>query len=98
MCIIPIIMLLGINHNFKYKNMMFHVQTEDTGTISYHIETNLYLNGVIVAAKKTYYGDAKSCPELNELVRELMETQTKRMLLELNRGTFDDKIKALVNG
>lgn len=91
-------MQLGINHNFKYKGIIFHIQTEDTGKISYHIETNLFLKGMIVASRKTYYGDAKSCPELTEMVKELMETQTKKLLIELNGGAFDEKIRELTNG
>lgn len=90
-------MILGLNNNFKYKETIFHIQTEDTGKISYHVATHLYLKGTIIASKKLYYGDAKSCPELNELVKELIETQHKKMLLELSKGVYDQKIAEIIN-
>jgi hypothetical protein len=90
-------MILGLNNNFKYKDTIFHVQTEDTGTISYHVATHLYFKGTIISSKKTYYGDAKSCPELNELVKELIEAQHKKMLMELSKGVHDQKISEITN-
>lgn len=90
-------MIVGLNNNFKYKDTIFHIQTEDTGKISYHVVTHLYFKGTIIASKKTYYGDAKSCTELNEMVKELIETQHKKMLLELSKGVYDQKISEIKN-
>lgn len=91
-------MLPGLNHNFKYKDLVFHIQTEDTGKISYTVVTHLYFKGTIIATKKTFYGDAKNSPEINEIVKDLIDTQHKKMLLDLKNGLFDDKIKEMLNG
>lgn len=91
-------MVPGLNNNFKYRDMVFHIQTEDTGTKGYQVVTHLYLKGSIIASKKTYYGDAKSSPELNDLVKELIEKQHKRMLIELSKGMYDQKIREIING
>jgi hypothetical protein len=91
-------MLPGLNHNFKYRDQVFHIQTEDTGKISYTVVTHLYLKGTIIATKKTYYGDAKASPDLKDIVKDLIDTQHKKMLLDLKNGLFDDKIRELCNG
>lgn len=91
-------MLPGLNHDFKYKDLVFHIQTEDTGKISYTVVTHLYLKGTIIATKKTYYGDAKGSPDLKDIVRDLIENQHKKMLLDLKNGLFDEKIKELSDG
>ncbi len=91
-------MLPGLNHNFKYKNHVFHLQTEDTGNISYTVVTHLYFKGTIIATKKTYYGDAKSSPEISNIVKDLIETQHKKMLIDLKNGLLDDKIRELCDG
>ena len=88
----------GLNNNFKYKDKVFHIQTEDSGDKGYQIVTHLYLQGTIIASHKTYYGDAKSSPELKELVRELIEKQHKEMLIELSKGVYDEKIREIING
>ncbi len=91
-------MVPGLNNNFKYKDKIFHIQTEDTGEKGYHVITHLYLKGTIIASKKTYYGDAKSAPELTALVKELIEKQHKKMLVELSKGVYDQKIREILNG
>lgn len=91
-------MLPGLNHNFKYKDLVFHIQTEDTGKISYTVVTHLYLKGTIIATKKTYYGDAKTSPDLKDIVKDLIDTQHKKMLLDLKNGLFDEKIKEICDG
>lgn len=91
-------MLPGLNHNFKYKDLVFHIQTEDTGKISFTVVTHLYFRGTIIATKKIYYGDAKGSPDLKDIVKDLIDTQHKKMLLDLKNGLFDNKIKELCNG
>lgn len=90
-------MVPGLNNNFKHKGLVFHIQTEDTGEKGYFIVTHLYYGGTIIASKKICYADARSCTELTSLVKELIETQHKKMLLELSQGLYDNKIKALTN-
>ena len=40
-------MVVGFNHNFKYKGEIFHVQTEDGGLKTTNIITLLYRNNFV---------------------------------------------------
>ena len=53
-------MVVGFNHNFRYKGEVFHVQTEDGGLNTTNIITLLYRGGTILARQKT--ATAKSLP------------------------------------
>ena len=80
--------ILGFNHNFRHRGLVFHVQTEDSGVNNPHIFTHLFNGGVIVSSRKLTY-DASSA---NEVVKALMQAQHKAMLKDLKKGTFDEKI------
>jgi len=82
-------MLPGYNHNVKYKGMIFHIQTEDSGVKNPHIITLLFLGGNIIARKKISYADIIKHERLQDVVRELMQEQHKQMLRELKDGKFD---------
>ena len=41
--------ILGYNHNVRYRGLVFHVQTEDSGVLSPHLFTHLFHHGVIVS-------------------------------------------------
>ena len=83
-------MLPGYNHNVKYKGMIFHIQTEDSGVKNPHIITLLFLGGNIIARKKVSYADIIKHERLQDVVRELMQEQHKQMLRELKDGKFDN--------
>jgi len=85
-------MVVGFNHNFRYKGEIFHVQTEDSGLKCPHIITLLYRGGVILASKKTSYADITKVDRLEEVVEELMKEQHKEMLRRLKSGDFDEII------
>ena len=80
--------ILGYNHNFRHRGLVFHVQTEDSGIENPHIFTHLFHGGVILSSRKLTY-DAGSA---EEVVKALMQAQHKAMLKDLKRGTFDAKI------
>lgn len=82
-------MVLGFNHNVRYKGEVFHVQTEDSGVNNPHIITLLYLGGTILASKKTSYADIIKMENLEQVVEELMKDQHKEMLRRLKAGEFD---------
>lgn len=82
-------MVLGFNHNVRYKGEVFHVQTEDSGVNNPHIITLLYLGGTILASKKTSYADIIKIENLEQVVEELMKDQHKEMLRRLKAGEFD---------
>lgn len=82
-------MVVGFNHNFKYKGVIYHVQTEDGGLKSPNIITLLYRGGTILASKKTSYADIAKVDNLEKVVEELMKEQHKEMLRRLKDGEFD---------
>jgi hypothetical protein len=82
--------ILGYNHNFRHRGLVFHVQTEDSGIENPHIFTHLFNGGVILASRKLTYDSGSA----EEVVKALMQAQHKAMLKDLRRGSFDDKIDA----
>ena len=86
-------MVVGFNHNMKYKGFMFHVQTEDSGLDNPHIITLLYYGGNILASKKTSYSDIAKVDNLEEVVGDLMKEQHVTMLKRLKSGEFDSLIE-----
>jgi hypothetical protein len=86
--------ILGYNHNVRYRGLVFHVQTEDSGILSPHMFTHLFHAGVIVSTRKLVY-DAGSA---EDSIKSLMQAQHKAVLKDLKRGHFDDKIDAYLTG
>jgi len=84
-------MVLGFNHNVRYRGDLFHVQTEDSGVANPNITTLLYRGGMIIASRKMSYGDIIKFEGLERLVEELMKEQHKGMLRSLKNGEFDDR-------
>ena len=82
-------MVVGFNHNFRYKGEVYHVQTEDGGLKSPNIVTLLYKAGTILASRKTSYADILGTEHLARVVEELMKEQHREMLHRLKGGDFD---------
>lgn len=80
--------ILGFNHNVRYRGLVFHVQTEDSGVMSPHLFTHCFYGGVIIMTHKLVY-DAGSG---EDSIKALMQAQHKRVLKELKKGGYDDKI------
>jgi hypothetical protein len=87
--------VVGFNHNVKYGPRVYHVQTEDSGLPHAHYITHLFVGGNIVASMKTSYADKARDPELQKLVRSLMEAQHKAMLKRLVAGEFNEMAERL---
>lgn len=85
-------MVSGYNHNVKYQNAMFHVQTEDSGTQNPHVITHIFIGGTIVATVKTAYDMQIARNDLKAYVTGLMQKQHKAMLKSLIHGTYDASI------
>lgn len=85
-------MVVGYNHNIKYKGEVFHIQTEDSGINNPHIITLLYRGGNIIASKKTSYADIVKMGNLSQIVEELMKEQHKDMLRRLKSSEFDARL------
>ena len=82
----------GFNTNVRYRGRTFHVQTEDSGRKRPKIITLLYEGGVILFSKKTSYAEHVDADNVQEVVRELMESQHREMLVGLKSGAFDEKV------
>lgn len=85
-------MLSGFNTNFRYRGVLFHVQTEDSGRGHPHVITHLFHGGNIIASEKRDYAHLLSAADLETGVRKLMEGQHKAMLKRLSRGEHDQLI------
>jgi len=82
-------MVVGFNHNFRYKGVVYHIQTEDGGLKSPNIITLLYRGGNILASKKTSYADITRVDNLVKVVEALMKDQHREMLRRLKDGELD---------
>jgi len=89
-------MVGGFNHNFRYKDQVFHVQTEDSGNKKSEITTLLYSGGTILARNTTSYADLVRDKLHAEYVELRMKDQHKQMLRELKDGHYDDRISELL--
>ncbi len=87
-------MLSGFNTNFRYRGVLFHVQTEDSGRSNPHVITHLFHGGNIMTSVKGAYADKLDLDDdaLEIEVKALMEGQHKAMLKKLSKGGFDDTI------
>ena len=82
-------MVVGFNHNIKYRGKTYHAQTEDSGSDRPQVVTHLFLGGNIVASKRTSYADIAGAENLPDVVRALMEEQHKEVLRNLVHGVYD---------
>ncbi len=85
-------MIPGYNHNIRYQDEVYHIQTEDSGIQNPHIITHLFVGGNIVESRKTSYADIVNSERLGELLVDLMQDQHKQMLKDLIGGRLDHKI------
>jgi len=85
-------MLSGFNTNIRHRDVLFHVQSEDSGRSHPHIITHLYHGGTILASEKSSYAERLEEEDLTLVVKELMECQHKAVLKRLVGGDFDGLI------
>ncbi|MBI2389903.1 MAG: FHA domain-containing protein [Deltaproteobacteria bacterium] len=90
---------VGFNNNVKYKDVAFHVQTEDSGVKLPHIITHLFADGgrVIKSHKRSYADDADRA-DVGPFVRGLMKAQHMEMVAMLRAGKFDEIIAGRARG
>ncbi len=86
--------ILGYNHNVRYRGIVFHVQTEDSGLSNPHVFSHLFHGGVIISTRKLVYDrDAAE-----DVVKSLMQAQHKAMMKDLKHRFFDEKIDQYLGG
>ena len=86
--------ILGYNHNVRYRGLIFHVQTEDSGLLSPHLFTHLFYEGVIISTRKLVYDAGAD----EGAIKSLMQAQHKAVMKDLKRGAFDDKMDVNLAG
>lgn len=91
-------MVVGFNHNVRYRDEVFHVQTEDGGRDRPHIITLLYRGGSILGSQKSSYADITATDGLEKVVEERMKEQHRTMLRRLKAGEFDELIAGRLPG
>jgi hypothetical protein len=84
---------VGFNNNIKYRGLVFHVQTEDSGLDKPHIITHLFADGGrIIKSHKRTYTEEVSRSDVAIFVRGLMKSQHMEMAIMLREGRFDPVI------
>ena len=85
-------MITGYNTDIRYRDKVFHVQTEDRGTSNPVLESVVYYGGQVLAAKRSNYQDlldeGKGVPE----IAGRMDHQHKMMLAAIRAGKLDKKM------
>jgi len=82
-------MLPGFNHNIKYRDKIFHVQTEDNGEDNPLIISHIFVGGNIIATKKTDYSNLLGKENIDSELKLIMENQHKELIKDLITGKFD---------
>jgi hypothetical protein len=90
---------VGFNNNVKYRDHVFHIQTEDSGLNKPHVITHLFADGGrIIKSHKRSYADSVSRPDVALFVRGLMKGQQMEMIISLRDGKFDPIIEGRAHG
>ncbi len=82
-------MITGHNSAIKYKEELFHIQTEDRGLKAARIDTIIYKNGgAILHRKQLSYKDILACENVRDVVRELMAEIHNKTITEVQKGLW----------
>jgi len=81
-------MIIGFNTDIKYRNEVFHIQTEDKGENNPTVETLVYHQGEILLSRRTSYGHLKDAPNKHKKIKEIMKTQHNEVISDLKKGKF----------
>lgn len=91
-------MIPGYNHNVKYKEKVFHIQTEDSGiktdggVKNPHIITLLYYGGNILDSVKSSYAEQSATMDIEAELPSIMQKQHKGVMRGLVKGQYDQRI------
>lgn len=92
-------MIPGLNHNIRYRDRVFHVQTEDSGLIRRQLTTHVFLEGSVIAHERTTYAEALASLAdetlRNAEIRKLMQGQHRTLLRRLVDGAYDEVLVRL---
>ncbi len=81
-------MIIGFNTDIKYRNEVFHIQTEDKGENNPTVETLVYHSGEILLSRRVAYGHFMKKPDARKRIKMMMKTQHDQVISELKGGKF----------
>jgi hypothetical protein len=83
-------MIVGFNTDIKYRNEVFHIQTEDKGRSNPKIETLIYVGGEILDSYRSSYADLLAKPPVSEpAIQGLMDDQHRAVIRDIKNGKYD---------
>jgi hypothetical protein len=89
-------MITGYNTDVRYREVVFHVQTEDKGAANPFIESLVYVGGQVLASKRANYADLLAEGGDEKEIVALMDHQHRTMIAAIRHGKFDSKLAALL--
>jgi hypothetical protein len=81
-------MIIGFNTDIKYRDEVFHIQTEDKGENNPTVETLVYHNGEILLSRRIAYSHLLSKSDTRKRIKNMMKTQHDQVISELKGGKF----------
>lgn len=81
-------MIVGFNTDIKYRDEIFHIQTEDKGQNNPIVETLVYHSGEILLSRRIGYGHLMKKTDLRKRIKNIMKTQHDEVITELKGGKF----------
>lgn len=85
-------MIPGLNHNVRYRDLVFHVQTEDSGAPRCQLTTHVFHEGSVLAHTRSPYADeimSLAVDARGPAVKKQMQEQHKGLLKKLVSGALD---------
>lgn len=81
-------MIIGFNTDIKYRDEVFHIQTEDKGESNPTVETLVYHNGEILLSRRIAYSHLVKKSDARKRIKSMMKTQHDQVISELKGGKF----------
>jgi hypothetical protein len=81
-------MIVGFNTDIKYRNEVFHIQTEDKGDNNPLIETLVYLHGEILLSRRLSHAHLVDSQDKVRKIKAMMKSQHDQIINELKNGNF----------
>lgn len=81
-------MNIGFNTDIKYRDEVFHIQTEDKGKSNPTIETLVYHKGEILLSRRISYAHLLGKPDPKKKIKTMMKNQHDQVIAELKEGKF----------
>ena len=86
-------MITGYNTDIRYREKVFHIQTEDKGLGNPFIESVVYFGGQVLATKRASYADLIQEGKGNDAISTRMDHQHRMMIAAIRAGKLDPKLR-----